>query len=152
VRLFRRDKENGEGPVVPVTDAAPPVDLMRFERLVQSSIRLRELGIAYEAIETETDAVRAVDGRTGRNVRWKSRNLPGYLGGVAISGGRFLAPSNAGVIGGHPRHGLAAFDPRTRRMTPWAPRLSGTVLALAASDTTLYVGGCFRRVNGQTRL
>src|SRR5439155_415810 len=105
--------------------------------------------IAYEAIETETDAVRAVDGRTGRNVRWKSRNLPGYLGGVAISGGRFLAPSNAGVIGGHPRHGLAAFDPRTRRMTPWAPRLSGTVLALAASDTTLYVGGCFRRVNGQ---
>ena len=107
--------------------------------------------IAYEAIETETDAVRAVDGRTGRNVRWKSRNLPGYLGGVAISGGRFLAPSNAGVIGGHPRHGLAAFDPRTRRMTPWAPRLSGTVLALAASDTTLYVGGCFRRVNGQAR-
>ena len=51
MRLFRRDKENGEGPVVPVTDAAPPVDLMRFERLVQSSIRLRELGIPYEVIE-----------------------------------------------------------------------------------------------------
>ena len=51
MRLFRRDKENGEGPVVPVTDAAPPVDLMRFERLVQSSIRLRELGVAYEVIE-----------------------------------------------------------------------------------------------------
>ena len=49
--LFRRDKENGEGPVVPVTDGAPPVDLMRFDRLVQSSIRLRELGVAYEVIE-----------------------------------------------------------------------------------------------------
>jgi len=49
--LFRRDKENGEEPVVPVTDAALPVDLMRFERLVQSSIRLRELGVAYEVIE-----------------------------------------------------------------------------------------------------
>ena len=49
--LFRRDKENGEAAVVRATDAAPPVDLMRFERLVQSSIRLRELGVAYEAIE-----------------------------------------------------------------------------------------------------
>jgi len=51
VGLFRRDKENGEAAVVRATDAAPPVDLMRFERLVQSSIRLRELGVAYEAIE-----------------------------------------------------------------------------------------------------
>ena len=51
MRLFRRDKENGEEPVVRVTDAAPPVDLMRFERLVQSSIRLRELGVDYELIE-----------------------------------------------------------------------------------------------------
>lgn len=49
--LFRRNRENGEESVVPVTDAAPPVDLMRFERLVQSSIRLRELGVPYEAIE-----------------------------------------------------------------------------------------------------
>ena len=51
MRLFRRDKENGEESVVPVRDAAPPVDLMRFERLVQSSIRLRERGVAYEVIE-----------------------------------------------------------------------------------------------------
>jgi len=51
VSLFRRDKENGKAAVVRATDAAPPVDLMRFERLVQSSIRLRELGVAYEAIE-----------------------------------------------------------------------------------------------------
>ena len=49
--LFRRNVENGKEPVVPVTDAAPPVDLMRFERLVQSSIRLRELGVAYDVIE-----------------------------------------------------------------------------------------------------
>ena len=48
--LFRRDKErNGEEPVV--ADGAPSVDLMRFDRLVESSIKLRELGVAYEAIE-----------------------------------------------------------------------------------------------------
>jgi len=51
VGLFRRNKETGEAAVVRVTDAAPPVDLMRFERLVQSSIRLRELGVAYDVIE-----------------------------------------------------------------------------------------------------
>lgn len=48
--LFRRDKEkNGEEPVI--ADGAPPVDLMRFDRLVQSSLKLRELGVPYEAIE-----------------------------------------------------------------------------------------------------
>lgn len=48
--LFRRDKERiGEEPVV--TSGAPPVDLMRFDRLVQSSLRLRELGVGYEVIQ-----------------------------------------------------------------------------------------------------
>jgi len=51
VSLFRRGKENGGEPVVRVTDTAPPVDLMRLERLVQSSLRLRELGVGYEVIE-----------------------------------------------------------------------------------------------------
>ncbi len=50
--FFRRDKErDGEEPVVRIADGAPPVDLMRFDRLVQSSVRLHELGVAYEAIE-----------------------------------------------------------------------------------------------------
>jgi hypothetical protein len=50
VGLFRKDKEkNGEEPVV--ADGATPVDLMRFDRLVQSSLKLRELGVPYEAIE-----------------------------------------------------------------------------------------------------
>ena len=50
--LFRRDKEsNGDGPVDRVPDGAAPVDLLRFDRLVESSLRLRELGVPYEAIE-----------------------------------------------------------------------------------------------------
>jgi hypothetical protein len=51
VGLFRRDKEsNGDGSVDRVPDAAP-VDLLRFDRLVQNSLKLRELGVPYEAIE-----------------------------------------------------------------------------------------------------
>ena len=48
--LFRRDKEkNEEEPVI--ANGAPPVDLMRFDRLVQSSLELHELGVPYEAIK-----------------------------------------------------------------------------------------------------
>jgi len=48
--LFRRDKEKNEEEAV-VANGTPPVDLMRFDRLVQSSLKLRELGVPYEAIE-----------------------------------------------------------------------------------------------------
>ena len=48
--LFRRDKEkNEEEPVI--ANGAPPVDLMRFDRLVQNSLKLHELGVPYEAIK-----------------------------------------------------------------------------------------------------
>ena len=50
--LFRRDKEsNGDGSVDRVPDDAAPVDLLRFDRLIQNSLKLRELGVPYEAIE-----------------------------------------------------------------------------------------------------
>ena len=50
--LFRRDKEsNGDGSVDRAPDDAAPVDLLRFDRLVQNSLKLHELGVPYEAIE-----------------------------------------------------------------------------------------------------
>ena len=49
--LFRRDKaSDGDGSVDRVPDDAP-VDLLRFDRLIQNSLKLRELGVPYEAIE-----------------------------------------------------------------------------------------------------
>lgn len=49
---FRKDKEsNGNEPVDRVPEDAAPVDLLRFDRLVQNSLKLRELGVPYEAIE-----------------------------------------------------------------------------------------------------
>ena len=50
--FFRRNKEsNGNGSVQRIREDAAPVDLMRFDRLVQTSLELRELGVPYEAIE-----------------------------------------------------------------------------------------------------
>ena len=50
--LFRRNKEsNGDGSVDRIPDDAAPLDLLRFDRLVQNSLKLRELGVPYEAIE-----------------------------------------------------------------------------------------------------
>ncbi len=50
--VFRRDKEsNRDEPVDRLPDDAAPVDLLRFDRLVQNSLKLRELGVPYEAIE-----------------------------------------------------------------------------------------------------
>lgn len=50
--LFRRDKaSDGDGSVDRVPDDAAPVDLLRFDRLIQNSLKLRELGVPYEAIE-----------------------------------------------------------------------------------------------------
>jgi hypothetical protein len=52
VGLFRRDKEsNGDGSVDRIPDDAAPLDLLRFDRLVQNSLKLHELGVPYEAIK-----------------------------------------------------------------------------------------------------
>jgi hypothetical protein len=52
VGLFRRDEESKrDEPVDRVPDDAAPVDLLRFDRLVRNSLKLRELGVPYEAIE-----------------------------------------------------------------------------------------------------
>ena len=50
--LFRKDEEsNGDGPVDRAPDDNAAVDLRRFDRLVQNSLKLHELGVPYEAIE-----------------------------------------------------------------------------------------------------
>jgi hypothetical protein len=57
-------------------------------------------------------------------------------------------------VGGQPRLGLAALDPRTGLATPWNPSNSGYVVqvfGLAAVDTTLYVAGFFAHMGGPLR-
>ncbi len=75
-----------------------------------------------------------------------------------------LATSSAIYVGGDfsaavgpqgqsvPRTNLAAFDPQTGLLLPFAPATNGAVWDLAASsDGTVYAGGAFSQVNGVPR-
>ena len=78
-------------------------------------------------------------------------------GNTVFAGGKFASARPAGAArgtAGVARQNLMSFDIRTGRMTSFAPRLNGQVLALALSPDrrTLYVGGDFTVVNGQPRV
>lgn len=109
--------------------------------------------IAYLRELDETYGLRSVDRMDGSSVDWTRTDFccEGDFGAVGVAGTRTLVASSIGVRGAYPRDGLAAFDPATGRMLPWRPRLDGSVEALAASSTTLYIAGRFTKVDGLRR-
>lgn len=72
-----------------------------------------------------------------------------YVGSTVYVGGSFR---NAIVDGRSvPRKRLAAIDARTGKLLPWAPATNGTVWALTAAGSSLYVSGKFTTVAGKSR-
>ncbi|HET9516417.1 MAG TPA: hypothetical protein VFO77_01695 [Actinoplanes sp.] len=72
-----------------------------------------------------------------------------YVGSTVYLGGSF---QNAIVDGKLVRRKrLAAVDARTGKLLPWAPAINGTVFAMAAAGTQLYVTGKFTTVGGRPR-
>ncbi|HET9518657.1 MAG TPA: hypothetical protein VFO77_13125, partial [Actinoplanes sp.] len=72
-----------------------------------------------------------------------------YVGSTVYLGGSF---QNAIVDGKLIRRKrLAAVDARTGKLLPWAPVINGTVFAMAAAGTQLYVTGKFTTVGGRPR-
>lgn len=74
---------------------------------------------------------------------------------LALSGGKLYAGGNFTRIGGQARNYLAALDLANAAATDWNPNvvyhlpMDGGVLSLAASASTLFVGGLFDQAGGQ---
>lgn len=93
---------------------------------------------------------------TGKLRRAFHPKLNGRVYGLAVSPNhRFLyVGGQFSSVGGHPRHGLAAFNLRTGRLAPRIPDLgiTGTVRTVAVSRMgRIYIGGSFGHVGEQRR-
>ncbi|HUZ84905.1 MAG TPA: hypothetical protein VMU66_09430 [Gaiellales bacterium] len=78
-----------------------------------------------------------------------------YLGGVTYLGGDFTQVTPAGIaLGGTgtvTRNYLAACSESTGAILPWNPGANGRVMSLANAGSTIYVGGHFTTLAGQSR-
>ncbi len=99
------------------------------------------------------NCIAALDATTGLATTWNP-NANGEINALVASGTIVYAGGAFTSIGGQTRHNIAALDPATGLATAWDPNTGGSaphVWALALSDTTVYAGGAFASIGGQTR-
>jgi predicted small secreted protein len=100
--------------------------------------------------------IAALDAATGEATSWNP-NPYGWVYALAVSGGTVYAGGSFSSIGGQWRNGIAAIDAVTGEATSWDPNpsfdeyWSPCVYTLAVSGGTVYAGGQFRSIGGQTR-
>jgi trimeric autotransporter adhesin len=96
----------------------------------------------------------AVNATTGALLNWNP-NLNGPVAALAVSGstvyigGQFSGSDS--VNGTLTRNYLAAVDNASGAATGWNPSPSGDVDAITVSGSTIYVGGYFSSIGGQSR-
>lgn len=79
-------------------------------------------------------------------------NAIAIVGTTAYIGGQFTSVRPAGDplgTGEVARNHVAAFNLSTGALLPWDPNANGTVQAIAASGSTIYLGGSFTQVGGK---
>ncbi len=77
-----------------------------------------------------------------------------YVWTLAVSGTTVYAGGEFTSIGGQSRSGIAVLDTGTGLATAWNPTAGGTypsVLSLAVSGATVYAGGAFTSIGGQSK-
>ena len=99
--------------------------------------------------------VAALDVSTGNATSWNA-NANGSVLALAVSGSTVYAGGNFTSIGMQSRNNIAALDASSGIPTSWNPNAnggyySGLVSALALSGNTVYVGGTFTSIGGQSR-
>jgi len=118
-------------------------------------------GGAFTSIGGKTrNGIAALDASGGAATTWNPNPDNGYGNGVtvnalAVSGSTVYAGGAFTSIGGKTRNGIAALD-AAGAVTAWNPDpawgdMSGSVGAFAVSGSTVYVGGDFDFIGGQTR-
>jgi alpha-tubulin suppressor-like RCC1 family protein len=100
--------------------------------------------------------IAAIDAATGLATSWNPTANGGGVSALAISGSTVYAGGAFTIIGGQTRNRIAAIDAATGIATSWNPNaggggVSGGVSALAISGSTVYTGGGFTTIGGQTR-
>jgi trimeric autotransporter adhesin len=103
--------------------------------------------------------IAALDATTGLATTWNP-NANAFIAypevrAIVVSDRTVYAGGTFTTIGGQIRNNIAALDATTGLATTWNPNASGisspNVRAIAVSDSTVYVGGVFTSIGGQTR-
>ena len=100
------------------------------------------------------DNVAALDATSGAATAWDP-NANNTVRALAVSGSTVYVGGEFTSIGGQSRHYIAALDATSGLATAWNPNAGGSypyVCALAVSGSTVYVGGEFTSIGGQSRL
>jgi trimeric autotransporter adhesin len=74
------------------------------------------------------------------------------VGTTLYVGGSFTSMISPDGTTTETRQHLAAIDLTTGDLLPWNPSANGSVLAMVADGSTLYIGGSFGMVNGKSRM
>ena len=87
---------------------------------------------------------------------WNPAANPAYVNTMILSGSTLYVGGRFSSCGGESRSYIAALDITTGNATAWNPNATGGgfskgIDCLALSDSTLYVGGEYTEIGGQTR-
>jgi putative pyrroloquinoline-quinone binding quinoprotein/dockerin type I repeat protein len=97
--------------------------------------------------------IAALDATTGAATSWDP-NASSNVHALVVYGNTIFAGGDFATIGGQSRNRIAALDASTGAATVWNPNATGTgatVRAFAASGSTIYAGGNFTSIGGQSR-
>lgn len=118
------------------------------------------IGGSFDTSGTGRNRLAAIDVATGAFTPWNP-DADGAIYAVAVSGNTVYVGGEFTTIGGQTRNRIAAIDATTGLPTSWNPNMGHTnpllapaasrVTAIAVSGNTVYAGGFFRTVGGQTR-
>lgn len=121
--------------------------------------RFTSVGPASGGAGVERRNIAALDATTGAATSWNPRVEGGFheVYALAVSGNTVYVGGSFASIGAQPRTHLAAVDAVSGLATDWNPDIGGDsyepiVVALAVSDNTIYVGGFFAYIGGETRI